>query len=182
MIRAKRHCLSRIRLARVLPTVLIALPLATVATTSATAQENDRMSRELAGIRRSLEEIAQILRQQSTQQERSLLLRRIEMKNDRLLPVEEGIRSALDSKRHLEAEERRLLEFQEQLERDILDAERGSEEAEAERTRDQLRQLEVEIERARDEAWAQQQRLIDLENERDDLLEEIEALEARLDR
>ncbi len=164
-------------------TVLIGLALSFAVATGpaappAAAQE-DAVQRELAGIRKSLEDIVRLLRQSRVDDERSLLLRRIEIKSQRITPLDSAIRDAIASGRDLESEEAHLRDYLNELDRQLAEADPGPQAA---NDRQERQQVEAHIEQMRGVQWNNQQRILDLEVERTTLNEEIQALEAQLDR
>lgn len=158
---------------------LICVVAATWAFATPAVAQTDSLARELAGIRQSLERIVQLLERQSVQAEKSLLLRRIEMKNSRLLPIEAGIRNALDSQRAVDQQLNQMNAHRSQIDRESAEATPGSKEALD--AAELQRQLDVELDRLEQEVFVQTQRLQDLEVERNDILAEIRTLERRLD-
>ncbi|HVS13661.1 MAG TPA: hypothetical protein VMV46_07045 [Thermoanaerobaculia bacterium] len=152
--------------------------LLALAPTVAPAQEAPPLERELAGIRAALEEIATLMRQQLAASNRDTVLRRIEIKNARLVPIESALRGVREQLQNFEAERARMETRAQELEETLFYSE--DEEAKSQARKEQKGMLAF-AEQLREMVAAAQAREMEVERERNALLAEIDELERRLD-
>lgn len=159
------------------------VPWAAVACLSAspaTAQTvpASRIESELAGIRASLERIVDLLGAQARRAEGDVLLRRIELKTTRLVPVEERLRRLRGEMSDLAAERRQLGGV-------AKDMEERAFQAESEEHREQfvheIAQLGRALERLDERAAALEEEQVRLATDQSQLAAEIDQLERELD-
>jgi chromosome segregation ATPase len=136
------------------------------------------VERELAGIRATLEDIAALMRQQLDASNRDVVLRRIEIKNARLVPVEQELRSIRSQIEGQDAELVRLEAQMRELEERAFYAE---DEEEKKAAALNLGELEKFAEQLRAMVAAAQARELETLREIDALDAEIATLEGRLD-
>jgi hypothetical protein len=164
-------------LARTLvPLVTFVLLVATPAVGA--GQESPRLERELAGIRAALEDIAALMREQLAAAQRDTVLRRIEIKNARLVPVESALRGVREQIENLEAERARMEARAQDIEETLFYSE---EEAGKANAREEQKQVLAFAEQLRETLAAAQAREMEVLRERDGLRAEIDELERRLD-
>jgi hypothetical protein len=136
-------------------------------------------SRELEGIRTVLERIADLLERQNDQNEVEVLFRRIELKNDRLLPLETALRAVLAEIARTRDERERIEIFDDNATERLAAAE-----SEGERRAIQGDQVQLAFELVRLDqqlgSLREQEQLLELD--RRQLMAEIEELEEWLDR
>jgi predicted nucleic acid-binding Zn-ribbon protein len=167
------------------PLAGLALAGAFSAAVSTHAQEplpsSAELLRELAAIRASLEKLSSHIEALTRQQELDVLVRRIEVKQDRLIPIEAELREARNEGKRLasETEKLDLLETQwrdELVKRRTIDGDGSTDETER-----QLVMLRQRKETLETQAAANQQRILELENRFDDTRRDIEAVEMLVD-
>jgi chromosome segregation ATPase len=171
--------------------ILAALPVAGVfvVATSGGATEpagGDRVARELAGLNRSLESVVAVLERLERKQDLALLLRRIELKERRLLPREQALRSSSSTLENMRSDLEQLRHYRESVREQISSAIReGAVGPEADEIMAGLRRQEAEAVNLLDsrtkEVEALELRRQVLEDEVAEQREEVEILEERLD-
>lgn len=154
--------------------------LATVLAAPAGAQTADstRLESELAGIRASLEQIVALLTAQAQRQDGELLLRRIELKTTRLVPVEERLRRVENEIGEVAGERRRLREVAKRMEERSFDAET---EEERENVAQEAMHMAGAIEQLDQRAGLLQEELARLQTDQTQLAAEIDQLERELE-
>lgn len=136
------------------------------------------VERELAGIRSALQDIATLMRQQLEASNRDVVLRRIEIKNARLVPVEQELRSV---RNHIEGQEAELARLDSRMQ-ELEETAFYSEDEDAKRqARAEQAELEKYAEQIRGLITGAQARELETLREVDRLEDEISSLERRLD-
>lgn len=132
----------------------------------------------VAGIQRALERIAALLEEQNRQNESDLLLRRIELLNQRLLPIESSLRQVEAQRRDATAERSRVRILDQaagqRLEAAATESARNAEQAERVQTALQLVTLSQRLSALDDEEK-------ELRALQEELRQQIHGFEARLD-
>ncbi|HVS63840.1 MAG TPA: hypothetical protein VMT85_10120 [Thermoanaerobaculia bacterium] len=136
------------------------------------------VERELAGIRATLQDIAALMRQQLDASNRDVLLRRIEIKNARLMPLEQELRSV---RNHIEAQETELRRLQSRLQELEETAFYSEDEDEKRAARAEHAEIDKYAEQIREMITAAQARELETLRDIDRLEGEIASLEQRLD-
>jgi chromosome segregation ATPase len=164
-------------------TLLVLLALTTVASAPAQArglpQEGSaQIESELAGIRAALQDIATLMRQQLAASNRDSLLRRIEIKNARLVPIETALRGVREQLENHEAQRSRMETRAQELEEILFYAEEEEQKAQARIEQKEMLAFAEQIGELMDAAQARE---MEVARERDALNAEIDELERRLD-
>lgn len=136
------------------------------------------LERELAGIRVTLQDIAQLLRQQLEASNRDVVLRQIEIKNARLVPIEQELRSIRTQIEGQETELERLESRAQELQETAFYSENEEEQQQARR---ELKELESFAEQLRSAIAKAQARELETLRRIDEIEAEIATLEQRLD-
>jgi hypothetical protein len=183
-MRSKTAVAHLVSLKATVPCALLAILLAGPAagqTASAT-----RIESELAGIRASLEQIVSLLTAEARRHDSELLLRRIELKTARLVPVEERLRRIQTEIGEVAGERRHFQEVSKRLEERAFNAET---EEEREGVAQELTQIVLAMERFEQRAGALEEELARLQTDQtqhaaeiDQLERELELVQARADR
>jgi CAP-Gly domain-containing linker protein 1 len=163
-----------------------ALVSAVFVLTASTAAEpvalgGDELLRELASIRASLDKLSVQIEALTRQQELDVLVRRIAVKQDRLIPIEAELREARTDGKRLtsELEKLDLLEIQwkdELIKHGTIDRDESTQQTER-----QLAMLRERRETLEAQLATNQQRVLELEKRFDDTRREIEAVEDLVD-
>ncbi|HUP22728.1 MAG TPA: hypothetical protein VNB06_07285 [Thermoanaerobaculia bacterium] len=161
-----------------LAALLLAAPASAQTPAQASAPAGSRIESELAGIRASLERIVDLLGAQARSAEGDVLLRRIELKTTRLVPVEERLRRVRGEMSELAAERRRVQAYSEELEERSFRAE--TEEG-REAVTHELTQLTLMLERHEQLRVALEEEQGRLQTDQTQLAAEIDQLERELD-
>jgi len=159
----------------------LCLVVLAIAVSPARAQDaSGQLAEDVAGINRSLERMANLLETLIGNQQVDILLKRIELKERRLAPLESDLRRAERALIDIESRVKRLNEEREELD-DAVDEEVragvDSEGSEARRMRDQLERV-VEMEAGRVEEY--RRRVLHLEDQLAEGREEIAILDEQL--
>ena len=159
----------------------LCLALIAIAAMPAGAQEpSEKLAEDIAGIDRSLERMAVLLETLIGNQQIDILLKRIELKERRLAPLESELRRAERALIDIESRVKRMNEEREELE-DVVDEEirDGVDQAgsEARRMQEQLARV-VEMETGRVEEY--RRRVIRLEDQLAEGRDEILILDEQL--
>lgn len=162
----------------ILAALLLAAPASAQAPAQASAPAGSRIESELAGIRASLERIVDLLGAQARRAEGDVLLRRIELKTTRLVPVEERLRRVRGELSELAAEHRRVQAYSNQLEKRSFRAET---EEDREAVTHELTQVTLMQERHEQRRVALEEEQGRLQTEQTQLAAEIDQLERELD-
>ena len=170
----------------VLPVVAVALLLTTPTAGTAAEAADASIARELAELNRSLRSIADVLERLDRKQNVTLLLRRIEIKERKILPRESALRGSRSTLESMTTDLGQIESYLEQAREQIAATIReGAVGPDAEHRLDALRREETEatrmIEAREREIEQHEQRQLELEDELEDLRDEIEDLEALLD-
>jgi predicted RNase H-like nuclease (RuvC/YqgF family) len=159
----------------------LSLALITIAAMPARAQEGvGQLADDLAGINRSLERMAGMLEILIGNQQVEILLKRIEMKERRLAPLESELRRAERALVDLEARVKRLNDEREELEDVLAEEMREGIDLEGSETRRMQEQLArvAEMEAGRVEEY--RRRVLRLEDQLADGRDEILILDEQL--
>jgi chaperonin cofactor prefoldin len=142
--------------------------------------DSDPVVLELERVRASLERLVELLEDAQAGQRAELILRRIERKERRLLPLESRMQDVREELSLLEQETAEFEGFREQFDQELRDArERGeSDDREARMIREQIDRREEELEKRKESLELRIRRLEDEVAER---REEIALLEASLE-
>jgi chromosome segregation ATPase len=142
---------------------------------------SDELMKELTAIRAALDKLSAQLEALSRQQELDVLVRRIAVKQDRLLPIEAELREVRNEGKRLSSELEKLDMLETQWKDELL--KHGSLETEeaTEQTERQLLLLRQRRETLEAQLRANQQRVIDLEARFDETRRDIEAAESLVD-
>jgi hypothetical protein len=159
-------------------TLLAALLATPAAVEAAQPAGSTRVESELAGIRASLEQIVALLTAQSRRQEGELLLRRIELKTTRLVPIEERLRRVENEIGEVAGERRRLREVAKRMEERSFDAET---EEEREGVAQEAMHMVGAIEQLDQRAGLLDEELARLQTDQTQLAAEIDQLERELE-
>ncbi len=147
---------------------------------AAQAPGPDPVVRELARIRASLDRLAELLEEARAGQQADLLLRRIDRKERRLIPLESRLRSVRQQRENVEEEQMQVAAYREQFEEEMRAARDRGENPE------QGSRLVTEQIETQEEALEKRMERLDLlirqlEDQIAEHLEEIEILEAALE-
>ena len=141
------------------------------------ADTPERVVRELAGIQGSLDDLVVLLQAMRRNQDADLILRRIEMHERRLAPLEGWLdrngREQLDAKTSIG----NLEEWKSQTEERIHEIEREGREEVPIEMHQEVRMAEQQLSREQERFEGLQQKQIDLENALAERREEVEILE-----
>lgn len=162
---------------RSFPAVLVLASIA-AATAAPVGAQAGAIEGELAGIRASLERIVELLERQAIRSQGDLILRRLEIKSARLVPIEERLRSTRSALTNVETERLRVKTMLEQWEDESFAAET---EQERRGYRESVRQGLQSLEHVERQATSLLGEIDQLERERDQLSAEIDQLERELD-
>jgi DNA repair exonuclease SbcCD ATPase subunit len=166
---------------RVLVDATIAAALlgaATASAQSAPQPSSPGIERELAGIRVTLERIVELLDAQERRAEGEVLLRRMELKTTRLVPVEERLRRVQAERAELDGERRHMQNIVKTLEERSFDAETEEQRLQL---AEETRQFSVSLQRLDDRREALELEQERLRSEQDQLSAELEQLERELE-
>ena len=135
---------------------------------------------EVAGLNRSLEEIATLLSLLLKQQHVDILIKRIELKERRLSPLQSELRGTQDERTSVQEEIKGLEAFRKETERQLDEqAQTGLDTLDSDERR-MLREMELRSERLTERLERLDQRAIELENDFAASREEITILDEML--
>ena len=169
-------------------TLIALIPVALIAAiwvSPATGQDApgdtpEQVVRELAGIQESLDDLVALLSTMRRNQDADLILRRIEMHERRLAPLEGRLerngREQLDAKKSLG----NIEEWKSQTEEQIYEIERVGREEVPLQMRQEVRMAEQQMKQEQERLERLQQTQIDLENALADRRDDVEILEDTL--
>jgi len=146
---------------------------------AATEEALPRLVEEVSGLNRSVVQLVSLMERAFEQRKVDLLMRRIQLEESRVAPLESRVRSMQDEVDNRELEHKRfndMLEAQREVVQDLLRA--GSEVAESERS--MIDELETHMKSMLRETDDRRMKLQQLENELADRREDIEDLDDML--
>lgn len=137
-----------------------------------------RLIEELAGIQETLDRVVTLLERQSMQRDHELLLRRVELGDRRVAPLEDAVQRARERRDSILTEQR---EIEAQLERiaDLVDS--GELDLEVDTLDAQMQFLDQQLETLEVRLIAAHNNLIELENELTRRRADVEIWQDRLD-
>jgi len=136
----------------------------------------DALTSELAGMRRSLHEISLLLSAALDQQEMSVLMTRIELKQRRLQPLEVSLRGARGSLESVKDERSHLTDMIE-----MMREEAGKDTPDAESLKPEVERGRKQLDRLAEREATLRQRIIELEDDLARNQEDIATLEEMVD-
>jgi chromosome segregation ATPase len=135
------------------------------------------VARELAGIQRSLGELVDLLATMRTNQEAELLLRRIELHERRLAPLERQLESNKDDQVNTRSSITDATEWRDRTEDEIRNLDREGVDDDTDGLRQQVVIANAEIERLNRRLESLKERQIDLEDRLADGRDEVDILD-----
>ena len=151
-------------------------PQETAATAPSAEPNVDGLQQELAGMRRSLDDIALLLAATLDQQQVAVLMTRMELKQRRMAPLEQLLQRTRDDRDGLRQERERMADM-----REIIREQAGDSEEEAEAMRSDMEHARRALERMDDRLATLDQRVIELEDDLARNLDDIAILEEMVD-
>ena len=136
---------------------------------------------EVAGLNRSLDQLVKLLRSGVAHQKIDVMLRRIELKERRMAPLEGRLRGTQDSILNLRSEVARFEQMKEHAEEELIDQEREGNEGAVNQSRYMIHELEQALVSEGAKLEDLQLRVVQLENELADGRNEIAILDEMLD-
>lgn len=141
----------------------------------------DALAAEAATMNRSMQEIARLLRELLDGHQVELLIRRLDLKQRGMAPMEQELRGARSERDNLSSELTGLGARVEELDSRIGEESRGSADREQSPWRMMRSELEANVKRLRERLTMLDQRIIELENDLSSSRREILALEETVD-
>lgn len=172
--------MKKILTAFVLVVLIAAIWVSPVSGQDGPADTPERVVRELAGIRESLDDLVALLSTMRRNQDASLLLRRIEMHERRLAPLEGRLDRNRREQQEAKTSMNNLAERTSQMEELVLKIEREGRDEVPLPMRQEVHMVEQQMNRELERLDALQQQQIELENALADRRDDVEILADRL--
>jgi hypothetical protein len=165
-----------------LGSLLSLLPAAGPVTAQEATNAAPDLVKEIEALRKSVQEAVGLLERALAQQRAELLLKRLDLKERRVVPLESELRRARDAVTTTRSEVERFEQMEEETESRIADAVRSGTDREDSDDRILAGQLEAALSQVRRALESEEDRVRRLEDELAERLDEIEILEDSLRR